>query len=298
MTITEKIDKAKSLFSATIIAGSENAYTGTRITTFELEYPRFIHSELMTHRAFSRNAASSRAIPITKMIEHVQNNTAMPIHWGKNQAGMQAKGEIEDIPTAIAVWNSARDAAINHALSLNDLGVHKQIVNRLLEPFTIMKTIVTSTDWENWFHLRNHPDAQPEIKYLAELMQQAMRGYDSLYAKLYSHDWHMPYVNWIRLSNNRQCFIDDNGNEISLQDSLMISTSCCAQVSYRKTDDSLEKAKQIYARLVQSEPVHASPTEHQAMCVISKGEFRSNNFRDFLQYRSLIPNNVKSEWKS
>ena len=70
--------------------------SGKRITTFQLKYPRFIHSEVMTHRVFSRNASSSRAIPVKKMIEQVRNNPAMPIHWGANQSGMQAKNELNE----------------------------------------------------------------------------------------------------------------------------------------------------------------------------------------------------------
>jgi thymidylate synthase ThyX len=282
---------AKASFSATIIAGSENRYTGTRITTFELEYPRFIHAELMTHRAFSRNAASSRAIPVTKVIEHVQNNTAMPVHWGKNQAGMQAKEEIQDVESAVKIWYSARDEAIKHAVKLHEAGCHKQIVNRLLEPFTIIKTLVTATDWNNWFWLRNHPDAQPEIKYLAEIMLQAMRDYEHRYDKLNDRDWHMPYVSWER-TGPIQRFYDSEGNTLTESQAMKISASCCAQVSYRKLDTSTDKAENIFDRLIASEPVHASPTEHQAMCLNIK-DYRSGNFRDFMQFRQTIANNVK-----
>jgi thymidylate synthase ThyX len=80
------------MISAKIIADSisESEY-GDRITTFELEYPRFIHGELMTHRLFSRNAASSRAIPINKMMDQVLTAPAMPVEWGLNKSGMQAE---------------------------------------------------------------------------------------------------------------------------------------------------------------------------------------------------------------
>ena len=78
------------MISVKVIADSISAHTKQRITTLELEYPRFIHAELMTHRVFSRNSSSSRAIPIQTMINHIKATTAIPIHWGKNQSGMQA----------------------------------------------------------------------------------------------------------------------------------------------------------------------------------------------------------------
>lgn len=120
---------------------------GIRITTMELEYPRIIHSELMTHRVFSRNSASSRAIPVSKVIELVESNPAMPVHWGKNQPGMQAKEELDPINKEAVrqLWLEAAKQAISIARVMNDLGAHKQVINRILEPFQHMKVVVTST---------------------------------------------------------------------------------------------------------------------------------------------------------
>lgn len=246
-----------SQIKATIIAHSRSSVNGKEIVTFELEYPRFIHSELMTHRLFSRNAASSRAIPVNKVIEMVRDNPAVPIHWGKNQPGMQAKGELAgcDLDATKSDWITAARTAAAIAERMAGYGAHKQIVNRILEPFQMMKTVVTSTEWDNWFWLRNHPDAQPEIKRLAEVMWEAKE--ESEPVPLFPGDWHVPYY--------------DNGTWIAgaeeintLEEALVISASCCAQVSYRKMDDSLEKAKDIFAKLIESKPCHASPTEHQA----------------------------------
>ena len=202
--------------SAKVVAHSKSSITGKEIITFELIYPRFIHSELMTHRLFSRNAASSRAIPVSKMIEMVRNNPASPIHWGKNQPGMQAKeecleqvfiqtfydnaiweGKTEEEALAEAhvsakhAWGFFAGEIADMAESFSIAGYHKQIVNRILEPFQWMKTVVTSTEWDNWYWLRNHPDAQPEIKRLAEVMLEAKEASEP--RLLQPGDWHVPY---------------------------------------------------------------------------------------------------------
>lgn len=149
--------------AAKVICDSFDKRMNTRITSMELEYPRFIHAEFMTHRKFSRNASSSRAIPVAKMIQAVINNPAMPIHWGKNQAGMQAHEELDDSAkeSVERLWLDAKDCAVQVAKEMNDLGAHKQIVNRILEPFTHIHVIVTATDFANFFALRDHEDAQP-----------------------------------------------------------------------------------------------------------------------------------------
>lgn len=284
------------MIKATIIADSVSAYTNQRITTFELEYPRFIHSEFMTHRQFSRNSASSRAIPIDKMIEQVAFNPAIPIHWGLNQSGMQAKDKQADINACNEAWCNARDSAIHHAYQLKNLGLHKQIVNRVLEPFCMMKTLVTATNYDNFFYLRLHKDAQPEIQQLARVMYEAMK--ESKPVKLYQGQWHTPYYG----NGYWNLHSDDD-----LETALMISCSCSAQVSYRKTDASIDKAKAIYDKLVNSQPVHASAFEHCAtpiddpldddgyfkqgiICCSDYGNYYSGNFVNWIQYRQLIPN--------
>lgn len=294
------------MISAKIIEDSVNK-RGTRITTFELEYPRMIHAELMTHRVFSRNSASSRAIPVSKVIELIEREPAAPVHWGKNQPGMQAKEELDGVnkEAVIALWNEAARQAVSIARIMNAQGAHKQVINRILEPFQHMKVVVTSTQWENWFWLRNHPDADPTIKALAEKMWEQ---FGNSPRKLTPGEWHMPYVN-SSLFASGQIFYDGEGNQISVEQALMISASCCAQTSYRKTDGSLEKAEDIFKKLVESEPCHASPVEHQAQCFDphfywtvgtthrdQSGTYWSGNFKDWIQYRQLIPNNARNTW--
>lgn len=292
------------MIKATIIADSVSAHTGQRITTFELEYPRFILAELNTHRAFSRNSASSRAIPIDKMIEHILNNPAKPIHWGLNQSGMQAKDEQANIDTCNEAWCNARDSAIHHAYQLKNLGLHKQIVNRVLEPFQMMKTLVTATSFDNFFNLRCRKDAQPEIKQLADKMYQAMQKSTPMTLK--AGEWHLPYIITRKdRKDNIYYLTDDLKTFLDLDTAIKISCSCAAQVSYRKNDTSIEKALAIYDKLVGSEPVHASAFEHCAMPmkphqtrdgithVSSCGTHHySGNFLEWVQYRHLIKGNT------
>ena len=287
------------MIKATII--QDSIYDGRRILTFELEYPRFIHSEFMTHRVFSRNAASSRAIPIATMHKQILDSPAMPFAWGKNQPGMQAKENLPPEHTEIAkqYWKLACKDAIHWSKALADTGAHKQIANRITEPFMTMKTIVTTTELSNWFDLRNHEDADPTIHELARVMLEALDA--SVPMKLALGEWHLPYIH--RDVTAGIMVYSTNGNVLSLEDAIKVSASCCAQVSYRKNDDSLDKALMIFDKLINSTPRHASPVEHQATPIddeddevwlpgvthIDKyGNQWSGNFRGWVQYRQLI----------
>lgn len=290
---------------------------GKEIATFELEYQRFIHSELMTHRMFSRNAMSSRAVPIEKMIEQVRVNPAMPIHWGANQKGMQADAECDELifegvcghVDKKSFWkHSCAEDAANNAENLMNAGYHKQVVNRILEPYQRMKTVVTATEWDNFFELRCHKDAQPEIKVLAEMMRDALEQSTPVF--LDRGDWHLPYVETQTFTEKKArlpaaYFIGDDESgyrELKIEDALKVSASCCAQVSYRMLDNSLEKAIMVYDRLVNSKPIHASPFEHQAKPLVedftlpygathvalNDKSYWSGNFQGWIQYRQLL----------
>lgn len=261
--------------------------SGVRIETMELEYPRFIHSEFMTHRVFSRNAASSRAIPVHVMMKQVWNNPAMPIHWGANQSGMQASGEVKYVKLAKFAWRCAAKLAVIAAKGLAKVGLHKQIANRVLEPFQIMKTVVTATNWDNFYELRNHKDAQPEIQELA--IQMLATKESSVPMNIRLNDWHVPYVSRSYDSDGRIIY-HTNGIKITTEDALKISASCCAQVSYRKNDVSLAKALRIYDSLVNNKPVHASPFEHQARPMFNK-QGHSGNFTGYVQHRKILEEN-------
>lgn len=258
-----------------IIADSIS-HSGVRLTTFQLKYQRFVHSEMMTHRVFSRNASSSRAIPIAKILDQVRNDPAIPVEWGKNQAGMQAREHLseEDQIKAKFLWFVARDEACNTAQMMADLGLHKQIVNRILEPFQWIHVVVTATEWDNFFALRDHPDAQPEIRELAKMMKAAYN--DSTPKKMNIGDWHLPYIT-------------EDDRHLTVDDQKKVSAARCCRVSYMKHDGfraSLEEDIQLHDRLVTANPPHMSPVEHQAECW--DGEGWCGNFRQWLQYRKEL----------
>lgn len=248
-----------------------------RLTTFVLKYPRFIHSELMTHRVFSRNASSSRAIPVKKQIDEVMSNPAIPIEFRKNQKGMQAGELIEDQTLARRLWLEARDAAALSASKMAGLGIHKQYANRIIEPYSHISVVLTSTEFSNWFALRYHGDAQPEIRELAKSMWEAYKN--SIPYGLEAGEWHLPFVN------------DEDRHEWCNSDLLIRSVARCARVSYNKHDgaeSTLEEDTVLHDRLLTSKPMHASPAEHQAMAV-GDPNVRSGNFRGWIQYRKTLP---------
>jgi hypothetical protein len=277
------------MISAKIVKDSVSS-NGKRLTTFELEYPRFIHSELLTHRMLSRNAASSRAIPVATMLKMIWNNPAEPVHWGANQSGMQAKNELVGYKLKItkALWSLSGKVACGFAYLMSKAGCHKQIVNRIVEPWSHIKVVTSATDWDNFFHLRNHPDAQPEIHELARIMWDLYNN--SIPKLLKTGEWHLPYLDDYNIFPDNE-FVPFRENDICLSDAIKLSASLCAQTSYRKSDESIKKALGIYDRLVTSIPVHASPFEHQATPAKTNIVI-SGNFRGWTQYRQIIPNNV------
>jgi thymidylate synthase ThyX len=247
--------------------------SGDRLTTFVVTYPRFVHSELLTHRMLSRNSSSSRAIPIEKMIEQVMSDPVLPVWWGKNQKGMQAREELIDEARAGAesYWLAARDEAVLRARMLHGVGLHKQIVNRLLEPWMWITVIVSATEWDNFFKLRCHPDAQPEIRRIAEMMQEAYKI--NVPTRIDTGGWHLP-------------FIQAGDGVLTFTKAKKISTARCARVSYLTHDGrrDFDEDVKLHDQLKGGSGVgHWSPFEHVAMAMATPR--RSGNFIGWTQYR-------------
>jgi thymidylate synthase ThyX len=260
------------MITASIVADSRNAITGDRITTFLARYPRFIHSELMTHRAFSRNAASSRAIPIAKIMQEVRETPMMPVEWGSNKAGMQAGAPLEAEATAQAkaLWREAAGSAAAYAERLAGLGLHKQVANRVMEPFAPMTVLITATEYENFFALRSHDDAQPEIAALSDLMLQLyVEG--STPREIDGGDWHIP-------------FSEKMPDGLDLASRLKVATARCARTSHVAFDKefTVESDVSLHDRLAAGG--HWSPFEHCAQAAATSG--RSGNFTGWIQYRA------------
>lgn len=238
-------------YAAKIICDSVSP-AGHRLTTFEVTFPRIVLAEFNTHRMLARNSASSRAIPVEKRIAMIQSEPFVPAAFGKNQKGMQASETLtgDDDARARAVWLAARDDAIRHARALADIGVHKQLANRLIEPFAWHTVIATGTEWENFFALRCHPDAQDEIRTVAEMMRD-------LYRRLVPADTapterHLPYID------------QKDRSELAQPDLVKISAARCARVSYLTHDGqrSPDADFALYERLFSHG--HVSPLEHPA----------------------------------
>ena len=278
--------------TAKVIEDSVGADNGVRLTTVELTYPRFVHSELMTHRVFSRNASSSRAIPILKMLGRIWNDMAMPVHWGKNQKGMQANEQLSGLRLWYVqkLWKLSGYIACGFAYLMYLAGLHKQVANRITEPWSHITVVVTATEWSNFFELRDHPDAQPEIRELAQKIAVAMANSDTVtrYSNNFKspQNWHLPYIS----NKERETF--------SITDLLRMSTARCARTSYlthdKKNPDVITDI-QLHDRLVASKPIHASPTEHQAFPAKTQNFFA--NFRGWKQYRKQVELKIASENK-
>jgi len=253
---------------------------GNRLTTLQICVHRFVWSEFMTHRVFSRNAASSRAIPVAKMLKQVWTNPAMPVKWANNKAGMQAGEDLNGIRLSIVkfLWRLAGKVACIFAYLMIKCNLHKQWANRILEPWQWMTAIISSTDFDNFFGLRISPLAQPEINELAIQIKLALDN--STPQLLLNGAWHLPYVTESELL----VYTD-------IEILKKISAARCARVSYLNQDSTLptlEKDIELCERLVKSNPIHASPFEHQATPNV--GVF--GNFKGWKQNRQVIEQSI------
>lgn len=304
--------------SAKIICHSK-APNGEELITMEIELHRFILPEFNTHRSFSRNFQSSRAVPIEKMIEQVRTSPAMPVHWGKNQSGMVAEQELNSMifdESGYAYmkeywWKMMAEQAADYAEAMSEAGYHKQLVNRILEPYMKTKGVVTATKdaFEAFFKLRCHKDAQPEIKLLAERIRDALN--DSVPNELKYGEYHLPYVHIVQdyLTPAYTEYYDgiEHTRKYSISEAVKVSCSCTAQVSYRRLDDSLDKALKVYNMLnlpvngvYPEDPPHYSPTEHVAKVMedYKHEDYMSGNFHSgvFWQYRKALEMGLENKF--
>jgi thymidylate synthase ThyX len=269
------------MYSAKILKDSL-ATCGSRLTTMEVTFPRIMLAEFNTHRVKSRNSASSRAIPVEKMIKRVTDDCFIPIYWGKNEKGMQANSElsISEQIEANEIWIEARDNAINSVRKLLNIGVHKQIANRLLEPFMWQTVICSATSWDNFFNLRCDKDAQPEIRKIATMMQDIYNSNTPNSNLLKTLNWHLPLIEDDEFVELIKLFTIENIKKICV--------GRCARVSYLTHDGKRDPLADIELadRLLLSG--HMSPFEHAAIGLDSN--IQCGNFTGWKQYRKFIPN--------
>ncbi|MGH2519296.1 MAG: FAD-dependent thymidylate synthase [Chloroflexota bacterium] len=304
--------------------------SGCRLTTWVLKYPRCIHSEVLTHRAFSRNSASSRAIPVSRMIQRVVEEPFIPHWWGKAQAGMQAGEEVDEATQAQAraLWLQARDRTLAlvrgepGATGLQALDLHKQVINRLLEPWMHIEVVLSATEWHNWFLLRDDPSAEPHIRELAHAMRELYQAstpkarqplphgcelgaeevLQSSGEKDWAAYWHLPFARLGAEDESTHTAQLTGGPAAppqaeSLFSAIKDAVAHCAWVSYLnewREGYTQEDVERVYRRLLSAQPVHASPAEHVA--VACDGPHRHGNFTGWCQWRKFLPNEAGGDY--
>lgn len=263
------------MIEAKILADSLNAATGDRLTTFQVRVPKWLLAEINTHRALSRNFASSRAIPAKTIRKQVIKDPVVPVYFGANQKGMQSQAELTGWRLVLAkqIWKLARFPACGFHWLGEKIGLHKQILNRILEPWMWADGVISGTEFRNFFALRNHPDAQPEF---GELARQMKLLYDSSQPRILQiGDWHLPYIEPEDLTSYHE--------QVEL-----ISSARCARVSYLLRDGRRSNAEadlELFNRLVGAFPGHWSPTEHPAQALPTSDRY--GNFVGFKQFRKF-----------
>lgn len=282
--------------SARVLAHSVNT-VGSELITFEITCHRWILAEINTHRMLSRNFRSSRAVPFTKLCSEVETNPAMPIVWLKNKPGMQATEPLTEAETRTAKWQweLAANSAVRAAERLAATGIHKQWVNRILEPFMWVHGVISGTEWSNFYARRRHPDAQPEFKALADAMWSVHKA--SSPRLLSESQWHLPYVDSENINSFDYAMIDEHH--------LRLSVARVARVSYKPhtgEDTNLAAEFERHNRLLANG--HMSPFEHQARPASGiehydnhEGTMYNSNFNEsWVQYRKLIPGENITEY--
>lgn len=293
-------------YRAEILADSISPQ-GHRLTSMLTSYPRFVHSEHLRHRAFSYSVASSRALPTKALIERIMEDPVLPVYWGKYDKGMGAKEELTDRQQdkAKARWLRARDSAVKHVGMLSDLsrhhdddlwdeedintGLSKELINRLLEPWMWATVVCSGTDaaWANFFWLRCHPAAQPEMREAALMMEDAYHA--SKPRTVRSGSWHLPFIEgddwtdawdlitgepWNDGESTRPTSVSERLEMLTATQELLkqVSAARCARTSYLTHDGehSLTADVALFEKLLAGseeepeQPMHLSPLEHVA----------------------------------
>lgn len=274
------------MYKAKIIADTKfsrnGVVTAPRLTTMEITYPRFILPEVNTHKIISKSSQSSRAIPLKKIIERVESGPFVPEQFGLNQPGMQSDNFLTGSAAEYArrAWLDSLDEALACAKAMENINVHKQHATRILEPYMWQTTILTATEWENFFALRTHKDAQPEIQKLATLMRDAYNESEPVNSR-----FHTPYVTEGELEETGFAGL------VEYKFKAMVSAARCARVSYTNHDGTRDVVKDIALakRLVES--AHWSAFEHQAQSNLFVGAASVSNFGSkWLQFRKTFDN--------
>lgn len=265
---------------AIILADSINEATSDRITTFLLpRFPKFLQAELRTHRSTSQSHYSSRAIPVTRVIERVNADPFIP-QWTANQKGMSGADTLTDSQKALLTeeWLFARDSAVKAAQNLFMLGCAKQECNRVLEPWMTGACVITATDeaWKWFFNLRTAEGVQPDFRSIAQSMERIYRSCKP--QVLNPGQWHIPWV---------EKYIDES---VDLRSLLKISAARSARTSYMNHDGgfAVNKDFALHDKLIEEK--HSTPLEHQAVACTQSNMHR--NLKGWMHYRQHVEENI------
>ena len=251
-----------------------DSISGTsRLTTLECKFHRFILPEVNTYRMWSRSAASSRAIPVSRKIEEVRKDPAMPSKFGLNKKGMVSGRALEgeELQKAQLVWLESSIVSANYAEELATLGVAKEITNRILEPYSWHTSVITATDFSNCFAQRipEESGAQNEFQILATRMRDAMN--ESVPVQVPEGGWHLPYIT------------EEEILTYNVEDLKMASVARVARTSYLNSSSSIQSDIELYSRLISATPPHLAPFE----MIATPGQ-GSGNFEGWIQLRHMV----------
>lgn len=238
---------------------------GKRVTSLNLKYGLIIHAEHLRHRLLSNSVASQRAIPMKKIRQQVLKEPYVPVWFGAQQKGMVADKEVGNKSIARQLWLTARYPACFAHWIAEKIGAHKEWSNRLLNPWQFVQQTVTATEWDNYFELRIHKDAQKDIQEISRCIKKALDKSEPV--TLYPGEYHVPYVQRSRLCGDGVMqYFDNDGARLTVEQAIKASAARVARSSYNnhdKSDANFKTDEELYQMLIESNPKHLSPAEAQ-----------------------------------
>lgn len=297
--------------TCTVVQHSVDSLTGKQILTVNVRYGLIIHSEFLRHRQLSRGVKSNRAIPSKKIRREVLEDPYTPSWFGANKSGMVSEEQVKYPSLAKSLWRAARYPACGFHWLGEKMGLHKEVLNRLLNPWQWVSETITATEWDNLYNLRIHKDAQRDIKAIVEAIYEC---HNKSNPHLLQHgEWHVPYVKREWNNKGEISYLDNDGKVLSIEEAIKCSAARCARSSYDnhdKTSANLLSDEPLYDTLISSKPAHASPVEHQGTPLIIKehwedgvthqdrdGCYWSGNFKGWVQHRQTLKEHVCNKYK-
>lgn len=267
---------------------ADSIHEGHRMTTFQLTYWRPLLAEINTHCMLSKNAGSSRAKSFNKRCSEImQGNVFVPMHWNTEQPGMTSGEEFDDITKEI-IEDDIELIAMHTADALKKLNakilertgkeIHKQYLNRYLEPFISVDQVISGTEWDNFFKLRCAPDAQPEVRDVAMQMRELMQTNIPVETHI-----HLPYIT------------EEEKEKWTFEVCKQISVARCARVSYRTYEGNITMEKDIELCKRLGKNGHMSPFEHIAIAAQGK-YYKLNGWRSYRYELEFIDGGAEGRW--